>query len=53
MSLLNEKQLGTVQQRCEYDGHDNPVSCDLSIKDESVKPAIERKFTIKNSIDYY
>ncbi|UJD94619.1 YnfC family lipoprotein [Lelliottia amnigena] len=53
VSLLNEKQLGTVQQRCEYDGHDNPVSCDLSIKDESVKPAIERKFTIKNSIDYY
>ncbi|MRS89012.1 YnfC family lipoprotein [Enterobacteriaceae bacterium RIT714] len=53
VSLLNDKPLGTVKQSCDYDRHHNPVTCELQIKDESVKPAVERKFTIKNSIDYY
>lgn len=53
VSLLNDKPIGTVKQSCDYDRHDNPVACDLLIKDESVKPTVEHKFTIKNSIDYY
>ena len=38
---------------CEYDSHANPVDCQLIIVDEGVKPAIERVYTIKNTIDYY
>ncbi len=53
VSLLNEKPLGNVKQSCDYDGHDNPVSCELLIVDDSVTPAVEHKFTIKNTIDYY
>lgn len=53
ISMLNEKPLGNVKQSCDYDRHDNPVSCDLLIVDDSVKPAVERKYTIKNSIEYY
>ena len=53
ISLLNDKPLGHVKQSCEYDRHNNPVSCQLLITDDSVKPAVERKYTIKNSIDYY
>lgn len=53
ISLLNDKPLGTVTQSCDYDRHDNPVSCELHMKDESVKPAVEHKYTIKNSIEYY
>lgn len=53
VSTLNEKPLGNVTQSCDYDRHNNPVSCDLLIVDDSVKPAVERKYTIKNSIDYY
>lgn len=53
ISQLNEKPLGNVKQTCDYDKHDNPVSCDLLIVDKSVTPAVERKFTIKNTIDYY
>ncbi|WP_239006479.1 YnfC family lipoprotein [Lelliottia sp. RWM.1] len=53
VSMLNDKPLGHVKQSCDYDRHDNPVTCNLLIIDDSVKPAIERKYTIKNSIDYY
>ncbi len=53
ISLLNDKPLGHVKQSCDYDRHNNPVTCDLLITDDSVKPAVERKYTIKNSIDYY
>lgn len=53
ISLLNDKPLGTVKQSCDYDRHDNPVTCELQIKDDSVKPAVEHKYTIKNSIEYY
>ncbi|MEG1209637.1 MAG: YnfC family lipoprotein [Leclercia sp.] len=53
ISVLNEKPLGKVKQTCEYDSHDNPLSCELLIVDESVKPVVERKYTIKNSIEYY
>jgi hypothetical protein len=30
-----------------------PGELQLLITDDSVKPAVERKYTIKNSIDYY
>lgn len=53
VSLVNDNPLGKVQQSCEYDRHNNPVSCDLNITDDSVTPAVERKYTIKNSIEYY
>jgi hypothetical protein len=53
ISTLNDKPLGNVKQSCDYDRHNNPVSCDLVITDDSVKPAIEHKYTIKNSIEYY
>ncbi|WP_420798210.1 YnfC family lipoprotein [Enterobacter soli] len=53
ISLLNDKPLGHVKQSCDYDRHNNPVTCQLLITDDSVKPAVERKYTIKNSIDYY
>lgn len=53
VSLLNNKPLGSVKQSCEYDRHHNPVSCELVIQDKSVKPAVEHRYTIKNSIDYY
>lgn len=53
ISLLNDKPLGHVKQNCDYDRHNNPVTCQLLITDDSVKPAVERKYTIKNSIDYY
>lgn len=53
VSMLNDKPLGHVRQSCDYDRHNNPVACDLLITDDSVKPAVERKYTIKNSIDYY
>ena len=53
VSMLNDKPLGSVKQSCDYDRHNNPVSCDLTITDDSVKPAVERKYTIKNTIEYY
>lgn len=53
VSLLNDKPLGRVKQSCEYDRHNNPVSCELLITDDSVKPTVEKTYTIKNSIDYY
>lgn len=53
VSMLNDKPLGNVTQSCDYDRHNNPVSCELTITDDSVKPAVERKYTIKNTIEYY
>lgn len=53
VSMLNDKPLGNVTQSCDYDRHNNPVSCDLTITDDSVKPAVEHKYTIKNTIEYY
>ncbi|MDH6632796.1 UNVERIFIED_ORG: hypothetical protein M2355_002087 [Lelliottia amnigena] len=53
VSLLNDKPLGSVKQSCDYDRHNNPVSCELHIVDDSVKPAVAHKYTIKNSIEYY
>ncbi|MCU6671470.1 YnfC family lipoprotein [Enterobacteriaceae bacterium H4N4] len=53
VSLLNEKPLGRVKQTCDYDSHNNPVKCELRIVDQSVKPVVERKYTIENSIEYY
>lgn len=53
ITLLNNQQVGNVRQTCEYDSHANPVDCQLIIVDEGVKPAVERVYTIKNTIDYY
>ncbi|WP_156566859.1 YnfC family lipoprotein [Metakosakonia massiliensis] len=53
VSTLNDKPLGKVKQSCDYDKHANPVACELRIVDESVSPAVERKYTIKNTIEYY
>lgn len=53
VSVLNDKPLGHVKQSCDYDRHDNPVSCKLLIVDQSVTPAVERTFSIKNTIEYY
>ncbi|MGU0057553.1 YnfC family lipoprotein [Enterobacter hormaechei] len=50
---MNDKPMGNVKQSCDYDRHNNPVNCELVITDDSVKPAVERKYTIKNSIEYY
>lgn len=51
VSLLNDKPLGNVKQSCDYDRHNNPVSCDLTITDDSVKPAVERKYSIKTPLN--
>lgn len=53
VSLLNKQPVGNVKQRCDYDRHDNPVSCDLDVVDMSVKPAATLHYTIKNVIEYY
>ncbi|WP_455648413.1 YnfC family lipoprotein [Kluyvera sp.] len=53
VSLLNKQPIGNVTQSCDYDSYDNPVSCDLIIVDESVKPATTQRYTIKNTIEYY
>lgn len=53
VSLLNKQPIGNVKQSCDYDSYDNPVSCDLVIVDESVKPATTQRYTIKNTIEYY
>jgi len=42
-----------VRQTCDYDSHDNPVDCQLQVVDESVQPPLTRRYTIKNSIEYY
>lgn len=53
ITLLNNQQVGNIRQTCEYDSHANPVDCQLIIVDEGEKPAVERVYTIKNTIDYY
>lgn len=53
VSLLDKQPVGNVTQRCEYDGYDNPVSCELKIVDDSVKPGLTLHYTIKNTIEYY
>ncbi|HCQ7753182.1 YnfC family lipoprotein [Citrobacter sp. 50677481] len=53
VSLLNDRPLGNVKQTCDYDSHANPTDCTLVIIDQSVKPAVEHNYTIKNTIDYY
>ena len=53
ISTFNERTLGTVRQTCDYDRHDNPLSCELQVIDESVQPPLTRHYTIKNRIDYY
>ena len=53
VSRRNDKPMGGGKQSCDYDRHNNPVSCDLTISDDSVKPAVERNYTIKNNIEYY
>ena len=42
-----------MTQACDYDRHDNPVSCELQVEDDSVTPALSQRYTIKNNIDYY
>lgn len=53
VSTLNDKPLGKVTQRCEYDSYFNPLSCELTIVDDSVTPPATRNYTIKNTISYY
>ncbi len=53
ISTFNDRTLGTVRQTCDYDDHDNPLSCELQVVDESVQPPLTRHYTIKNRIDYY
>ena len=53
VSTLNDKPLSKVQQTCDYDKHDNPLSCSLEIVDESVTPQVTHKYSIKNTIEYY
>ena len=53
VSIFNDRTLGNVSQTCDYDDHDNPVSCELKIVDDSVQPALIRHYTIKSTIDYY
>lgn len=52
-SALNGKTIGKVVQACDYDRHDNPVSCQLEVEDDSVSPAIQQRYTIENKIEYY
>lgn len=52
-SALNGKAIGKVVQACDYDRHDNPVSCQLEVEDDSVSPAIQQRYTIENKIEYY
>lgn len=53
VSTLNGKPIAQVTQHCDYDGHFNPLSCELSITDDSVSPQKTVHYTIKNTIDYY
>lgn len=47
ISTFNDRTLGTVRQTCDYDDHDNPLSCELQVVDESVQPPLTRHYTIK------
>ena len=53
VSIFNDRTLGNVSQTCDYDDHENPVSCELKVVDDSVQPALIRHYTIKSTIDYY
>ncbi|MDU2940952.1 MAG: YnfC family lipoprotein [Enterobacteriaceae bacterium] len=53
VSLLNDKLLTRAKQSCDYDSHDNPVSCKLLLTDESASPAVETHYTIKYATQYY
>lgn len=53
VSMLNKQPAGNVTQSCDYDRHDNPVSCELEVVDQSVKPSVTQRYTIKNTIEYY
>lgn len=53
VSLLNDKTIGNVAQTCDYDRHNNPLSCELETVDDSAKPPVTRHYTIKNTIEYY
>jgi hypothetical protein len=53
VSILNDKTIGNVAQTCDYDRHDNPLSCELQIVDDSATPPVTRRYTIKNTIEYY
>ncbi|STR34141.1 lipoprotein [Klebsiella grimontii] len=37
VSTFNDRTLGNVSQTCDYDRHDNPVSCELQVVDDSVQ----------------
>ncbi|SES94194.1 Uncharacterised protein family (UPF0257) [Kosakonia radicincitans] len=53
LSTLNDKPLGSVKQACDYDSHDNPLSCTLEVVDLSASPQVTHKYSIKNTISYY
>ena len=53
VNLLNKQPVGNVKQSCDYDRHDNPVSCDLEVVDMSVQPVVTQRYTVKNVIEYY
>lgn len=53
VSMLNGKAIAQVKQSCDYDGHFNPVACELNITDDSVNPPAISRYLIKNTIDYY
>lgn len=53
VSTFNDRTLGNVSQTCDYDRHDNPVSCELQVVDDSVQPSLTRHYTIKSTIEYY
>ncbi|POP47139.1 YnfC family lipoprotein [Superficieibacter electus] len=53
VSLLNDKPMTRAIQSCDYDSHDNPVSCKLQLTDESASPAVQTQYTIKYTTEYY
>lgn len=53
VSTLNGKSIAHVKQSCDYDRHFNPLSCELTIVDDSTSPQKTSRYSIKNTIDYY
>ena len=53
VSSCHARTLGIVSETCDYDRHDNPVSCELQVVDDSVQPSLTRHYTIKSTIEYY
>ncbi len=47
ISTFNDRTLGTVRQTCDYDNHDNPLSCELQVIDESVQPPLTATTPLK------